>query len=706
MTTIGPRHLRGLLSIVLATTVLLAACSSDDSSSDGASGTTAPAAEVTASDDVYALVGGCYALVDETTDGTVSLDGDGWVVIDGTDGATPFFLQATALGRYLLYGTDGQMVAAADGDAIEATTVPGPPADWAVASTDAGFSLTNVETGAALSVDEGQLVQASPDDATGERWSFAATTDCDPFPDIDPGAAGEPFGGDGPDAPVRGFFDSHTHVSAFTFLGGSFHCGRPWSPYGVTVALADCPDHVDGGVGMTVEALFSGQALDATHPTDGWPTFEGWPKPDSLTHETTYWRWLERAWRGGLRLMVNDLVDNRALCELYPIDDGTECGDMPNVRDQAADMVALQDYIDAQFGGPGKGFFRLVRTPEEAREVINDGKLAVVLGVEVSEILGCGREEGDPLCDEDQIDAGLDELVELGVVSAFPVHKFDNALGGTAYDGGVQGILVNAGNAHVTGEWWDPDTCAPDAAEADNTVVSPAGTIDVFAEEVANIFGDDVRPILEGELPTYPPDPHCNPRGLTDLGRYMIDGMIERDMIVETDHLSVRGRAEALDLLEERGYPGVITSHSWGDATSQARIVALGGLVAPYAGTLPGFVDTWRGIKAEASPDVHFGLGYGSDNNGLGAQPRARDASAGDPVEYPYVTFDGGTVMDQQVSGERTFDINVDGVAHYGLFPDWIEDIRGLAGDEMVEDMAQGAEAYLQLWERARAHDG
>jgi hypothetical protein len=36
------------------------------------------------------------------------------------------------------------------------------------------------------------------------------------------------------------------------------------------------------------------------------------------------------------------------------------------------------------------------------------------------------------------------------------------------------------------------------------------------------------------------------------------------------------------------------------------------------------------------------------------------------------------------------YDVNVDGVAQYGLYPDWIED-----------DMMRGAEAYLQTWERA-----
>ena len=58
----------------------------------------------------------------------------------------------------------------------------------------------------------------------------------------------------------------------------------------------------------------------------------------------------------------------------------------------------------------------------------------------------------------------------------------------------------------------------------------------------------------------------------------------------------------------------------------------------------------------------------------------------------------------KQTAGQRTWDINVDGVAQYGLYPDWVEDLRKVAGkdgDAIIEDMARGAEAYLQTWERA-----
>ena len=375
---------------------------------------------------------------------------------------------------------------------------------------------------------------------------------------------------------MRGFLDAHTHIGAYEFLGGRFHCGLPWSPYGVTVALQDCPDHEPNGAGAVAENFFVNGSPVGTHSTDGWPKFDGWPRPESLTHEGTYWRWLERAWRGGLRLVVNDLVENRALCEIYPLKKN-DCDEMESVRLQARDMVALQDYIDAQFRGPGKGFFRIVRTPAEARRVINSGKLAVVLGVEISEVLGCGKTDGTPDCDQAQIDRELDSLYALGVRSLFPVHKFDNALGGTAFDNGATGLLVNVGNKYATGSWWDARPCPP-GSEADN---SPTD-IDGNQALLTQVLGDAVKPLLGGDLPSYPDGPLCNPKGLTALGAYVINGMIDRGMIIETDHFSVKARGQVLDILERRRYPGVITSHSWGDVTSQRRLQALGGVVAPY----------------------------------------------------------------------------------------------------------------------------
>jgi hypothetical protein len=70
-------------------------------------------------------------------------------------------------------------------------------------------------------------------------------------------------------------------------------------------------------------------------------------------------------------------------------------------------------------------------------------------------------------------------------------------------------------------------------------------------------------------------------------------------------------------------------------------------------------------------------------------------------VTYPFTTFDGGTTLYQNRWAQRLWDVNVHGTSHYGLYPDWIEDMSHVAGRDVVDDLARGTEAYLQMWERA-----
>jgi hypothetical protein len=189
--------------------------------------------------------------------------------------------------------------------------------------------------------------------------------------------------------------------------------------------------------------------------------------------------------------------------------------------------------------------------------------------------------------------------------------------------------------------------------------------------------------------------------GLTSLGEHMLDGMMQRGMIVEVDHMSVKAADQTLTILEQAGYSGVISSHDWMDEGYNARVQNLGGLITPISQPAADFVDTWRLAKSTASPDFEFGFGYGLDLNGLHSAPLAGE---GPPVTYPFSSYDGGTSLAKQVWGQRTWDLNADGMAHEGLVPDWLESTRlaaGADGPAFVADMLNGAEAYLQMWERA-----
>jgi len=128
----------------------------------------------------------------------------------------------------------------------------------------------------------------------------------------------------------------------------------------------------------------------------------------------------------------------------------------------------------------------------------------------------------------------------------------------------------------------------------------------------------------------------------------------------------------------------------------------------PYAGTSTDFFHQWQHLRDfyRQGGTQYFGVGYGADMNGFGSQGLPRGADVPNPVSYPFESFDGSTTLAQQRSGERVYDINVDGVAHYGLYPDWVEDLRMQAGERIVRDLGRGAEAYLQMWERADGIEG
>jgi hypothetical protein len=183
---------------------------------------------------------------------------------------------------------------------------------------------------------------------------------------------------------------------------------------------------------------------------------------------------------------------------------------------------------------------------------------------------------------------------------------------------------------------------------------------------------------------------------------------MERGFVFDPDHMSVIARDEALEIIEDADYPGVISSHSWSTQNTLPRVYALGGFISPYAGSASGFASAWEELKsAEVRGqlgDQYFGIGYGADANGFGSQGGPRNPGEETDVDYPFTGIDGAVTFDQQVSGPegvgKVYDINTDGVDHYGLYPDWMEDLRQIKGDDIAEDMNRGAEAYLQMWER------
>ena len=97
-----------------------------------------------------------------------------------------------------------------------------------------------------------------------------------------------------------------------------------------------------------------------------------------------------------------------------------------------------------------------------------------------------------------------------------------------------------------------------------------------------------------GAAPVYPNDSNCNALGLSALGEHAVRRLMEKRMIIDPDHLSVRARKSVMDLLEAARYSGAVSSHSWSTADVIPRIYELGGVVTPMKEAAPDWIKTWR----------------------------------------------------------------------------------------------------------------
>ncbi len=595
------------------------------------------------------------------------------------------------------------------------------------------FLLQHHITGLNLQLSEG-LLGLSSDETALQAFELVVSEDCAEYPEVSPNAKVDPAGPaiylkqvprfagiDVPNNAVYGFVDTHAHISAYEFIGGRINYGDPFHKFGIDHALEDCEvNHGPMGATGFVEHVTSTMG---PHETRGWPDFPFWPVNNSLQHHQSYYRWIERVFLAGQKILVNHLVHNEILCQLNPQKEN-DCDAMPAIVLQAERMYEMQDYIDAQNGGPGQGWFRIVTSPAQARQVIADGKMAVILGVELSKVLNCGEFLGVAECSWDDVIERLDELEELGVRSLFPVHKFDNAFGGHLLDlgnpVGIAGVLY-AGNLGETGHPIEYETCPDDeysGNEEDQVppTLDPLGLIDQLLFQLDYL--GEAFPESPQEFADYDPrrgtDHLCNTRGLTSLGEGLVEELMRRGWLIETDHISRKASARILELTAVYDYPVVNSHGGWGGTNAlRDRIVIQGGMANEFGSVRNSLLDRLlrnggRPRAAQFMIGPYGGSGYATDVNGIASLPG--NPGEADPDLYPFRSVDGRVEFDVQTTGDHAFSLfEGRGVAHYGLYADAIADmIKNSDGsaaevDEAIGQLFTSAEAYLRMWERAAA---
>lgn len=519
-------------------------------------------------------------------------------------------------------------------------------------------------------------------------------------PEPSTGATGRSFSGTTRDGSVVGFADGHVHITANLRAGGRVIHGEPFDRRGVAVALGgDARDHGRDGSRDIVGNLLRGGSPFGTHDTAGWPTFAGWPTHDTITHQQTYWVWLKRAWQAGLRLVVAQTVEDDRLCRVMK-QRSHSCSEPVAIAQQIRVLHRLQDYVDRRSGGRGRGFFRLVYTPRQARHVIERGKLAVVIGVESSNPFGCRLDRGRSTCTARDVDRGLATYHRLGVRSLFIAHWFDNAFAGAALEGGLKGAFINAMNRLETGHYLRVARC-PLAGQGEQAAVAPKAAIEVLAPYFNGVSALSVAPI-----PTYPAGKRCNSRGLTPLGVHLVRRMMRLHMIIEADHLSEPARDRLLKIAAAAHYPVVSGHNGTGGAWTAGELrtlYRLGGIAASTLDTAPALVKKVRRLGRLAGRRV--GVPLGSDVGGFASLPGP--SAAGGPLHYPFRSFRGHVTFRRQRTGTRVFDLNTDGVAHYGLVADLLADVERQPGGRKALDLLfHSAEGYLRMWERTQQNPG
>lgn len=699
--------------------------------------------------DVHSQALGCWTLQSESG----ALSTDGGVTFAST--GTPLFFQPADLGAVLLYDPDGGYVVDADGSLARTTTLESDAtlfeadyvsgAIWDLETSQQAaerYQLRNRRTGALLGASASPVTA----DADAAALWFEPATGCAQHPELSLDATGTPARTTWEDGDLYGFVDMHMHMfTNFGFGGGLFH-GRPFHPLGVEHALPACTvshgeegrqdffgfayDHgaEAGGFGALIPDMLAGELSEPNHGTDGYPTFSEWPNARSRsTHTAIYYRWLERAWLGGLRLVMQHATSDYVICSLSVAEGWSpslyDCEDMTAVDREIEAVYELERYIDARSGGPGQGWFRVVTSPAEARAVIAEGKLAVALGIETSNLFDCHLtpRPGGPTCDEAFVDSQLDTYYDKGVRALFPVHKYDNRFSpGDGSDGFIEaGNFFNSG--HYTNKIEDCPTDFPRGYDdnaitfsglleprdeylsppAEDLTDFPYDPIDTMLPYAATFLGDSI----EGDF--------CQNASLTGVGEHLVEQILERGMLLEVDHLPTFSYLQAYEMLEAADYPALGTH----GRDNNGRLFALGGLsqgsfrrchdpdeprttLAPYQARLASMV----------AAGMHPSLGFAFDFNGFAGARGPRFGEGGcsapqeNPVTYPFLSFDGAVTFTAPTAGERVFDFNTEGLMHVGLIPELIQDLRNDgATEEDLEPLFRSAEGYIRLWEKAEA---
>ena len=142
--------------------------------------------------------------------------------------------------------------------------------------------------------------------------------------------------------------------------------------------------------------------------------------------------------------------------------------------------------------------------------MIEQGKLAVVIGIESSDLFGCSELDGKPQCTRADIARGIRDYKRLGVRGMFIAHWVNNAFGGAALEGGAKGVFINILNRVQTGQLLRHRPVPARRARARRCTTLSQSLLQFLAS-----FFPATKPIARSRCRRIPPGKQCNSEGLT-----------------------------------------------------------------------------------------------------------------------------------------------------------------------------------------------
>jgi len=524
---------------------------------------------------------------------------------------------------------------------------------------------------------------------------------------------------------VRGFVDLHTHPVSHLGFGGKLLYGGidvgselPADPDcnhnvaaasvqqalghdnsthgGVNILNNQCGDYIRAQVIHVLQKGING-AADEPDDSSGYPDFPNWPVWNDVTHQKMWVDWIKRDYDNGMRVMVALAVNNKTLGDLVagPGDYATD--DLSATDKQIGE---LKSFILRH-----SDFMGLAQSSTDVFNLIKANKMAIVIGVEV-DIIGNLNSLGRPVQPAD-VTAAIQHLYGESVRYIFPVHLLDNAFGGTA----VYDDQFNWSNRREAGHWWNL-ACATDPSiqhRFDPTAFSNfEAQAGIFAKLGASAASELASP------PSYPQCNQVNAQSLTDLGATALQEMMKLGMMIDIDHMSDKTATAAIQVAQSvpsGGYPlssGHNTPRGGAGSTernlSPAQYRSIGSMHG-MAGVGSGNTDAYGWINAYMSVIQAMGgpaggpiadiaaAGFGTDTDGLalGMPPRQ-----GSSVQYTN-SFPASNL------GTKTWNYNTDGVAHYGMLPDFLLDARTAPnGADLIDNnLMWGAQYFVDAWHKA-----